>query len=180
MKGMLDIPSMPPMPRMPKMPPMPAPIRIRDNKPYLLSNHQFKCEGSSSLTVTLPNKTGHQAYLYPVVQKNQNIKLFKRTSGKYVKDNSSMKLPEGKDPGSTDLSVLAKYQIKKVLYTSKNKNPKYSVYVIPPKVSPGTVKGKPNKLTFDIQVAFECRTKGNNIQQESLSFPIVVTSNART
>ncbi|KAJ9083852.1 hypothetical protein DSO57_1030449 [Entomophthora muscae] len=171
MQDMFDIPS---------MPKMPTPISIKDNKPYLLSNHQFKCDGNSSLTITLSNESDSQAYLYPFVQKNQHIKLFKRTDGKYVKDNTCKKLPGGKNPGSKDLSVLAKYQIKKVLYTSYNQKFKNSVYVIPPKVSPGLVRGKPRKLILDIQNAYECRDKNNNIQQVSLSFPIVVTSNAHT
>ncbi|KAJ9052579.1 hypothetical protein DSO57_1032793 [Entomophthora muscae] len=156
---------------------MTTPITIKDNKPYALDMHKLKCEGSSSLTITLPNEQGHQAYLYPVVKKNQGIELFKLTDGKYVKDNSNNKLPEDKEPGSSDLSVLAKYQIKKVLYTSNNQNPKYSVYVIPPKASPGTAQGKPQKLNIDIQADFECRDKNDNTQQEVFTIPIAVTSN---
>ncbi|KAJ9083849.1 hypothetical protein DSO57_1030446 [Entomophthora muscae] len=162
------------------MPEIPISATINDNKPYLLSNQQFKCDGNSRLTITLSNETDRQAYLYPVVQENQDIEFFKLIDGNYVKDNSNNKLPEVKNPGSSDLSVLAKYQIKKVLYTSRNQNFKNSVYVIPPKVSHGLVQGKPHKLILDIQNVFECRDKNDNIQQESINFLIAVTSSARS
>ncbi|KAJ9068819.1 hypothetical protein DSO57_1024788 [Entomophthora muscae] len=180
MQDMFDIPFMPPMPKMPPMPEIPITATIKDNEPYLLSNYNFNCDGNSSLTITLSNESDPQAYLYPVFQKNQHIKLFKRTDGKYVKDNTCKKLPGGKNPGPEDLSVLAKYQIKKVLYTSYSQKFKNSVYVIPPKVSPGLVRGKPHKLILDIQNAYECRDKNNNIQQVSTNFLIAVTSNAHT
>ncbi|KAJ9062839.1 hypothetical protein DSO57_1006287 [Entomophthora muscae] len=154
-----------------------TPITIKDNKPYALDFRKFKCEGSSRLTVTLLKAKGRQTYLYPVFQKKQHIKLFKLTHGKYVKSKRNKKLPKGKNHGSKYRSVLAKYKIKKVLFTSNNKNPKYSVYVIPPKGSRRTVQGKPHKLNVDIQADFECRDKNNNTQQEIFTTPITFTSN---
>ncbi|KAJ9052578.1 hypothetical protein DSO57_1032792 [Entomophthora muscae] len=177
MEDMLDIPSMPPIPKMPKIL---ISATIKDKKHYLLSNQQFKCDGNSRFTITLPNAQGRHAYLYPVVQKNQNIKLFKLTHGKYVKSKRNKKLSKGKNNGSKYRSVLAKYKIKKVSFTSNNKNPKYSVYIIPPKVSRRTAQGKSHKLNVDIQADFECRDKNNNIQRKVYNIPVAFTSNART
>ncbi|KAJ9068818.1 hypothetical protein DSO57_1024787 [Entomophthora muscae] len=175
--SMLDMPSLFNIPKMPPMPKMPTPITIKGNKPYALDFHKFKCEGSSRLTITLLKAKGRQTYLYPVFQKKQHIKLFKLTNGKYVKSKSNKKLSKGKNNGSTYRSVLAKYKIKKVVFTSNNKNPKYSVYVIPPKVSPGTAQGKHHKLSIGIQADFECRDKNNNIQKEVSTISNTVTIN---
>ncbi|KAJ9087223.1 hypothetical protein DSO57_1035242 [Entomophthora muscae] len=154
MQDMFDVPFMPPMPKMLKIL---ISATIKDKKHYLLSNQQFKCDGNSRFTITLPNAKGQTRIL-----------LFKLTHGKYVKSKRNKKLSK------------AKYKIKKVSFTSNNKNPKYSVYIIPPKVSRRTAQGKPHKLNVDIQADFECRDKNNNIQRKVYNIPVAFTSNART
>ncbi|KAJ9053155.1 hypothetical protein DSO57_1038238 [Entomophthora muscae] len=157
-----------------------TPITIKDNRPYLLDIGKIKCDGTLNLKTTLNDEPSQQAYLYPIVQYKQDIKLFKLTNGSYVEDDTYKKSHVGKYPKLPPATDLANYKIKRVEYTSNKQKLRYSVYVIPPKVSPGSVQGKGNQLKFNITAAYECITNGKGTLQNSLFYKIVVTNNART
>ncbi|KAJ9059177.1 hypothetical protein DSO57_1005100 [Entomophthora muscae] len=148
-------------------------ISIKDNEPYTLKFDPFTCDGESTFTISLPKEPA-QAYLYPVFQVEYTTKIFNISGENYVLDNTQVVASEGR---SSDLPILANHKIKQVVYTSSKKDLKYSVYVLPPKVSLELVNGEPQKPVYNILTVFNCKGKDASVLN---SFPIIVTNNART
>lgn len=153
---------------------------IKDNKAERILVGKLHCDTKAVGVIKIDGeKFGGEAlpFLYPVVQNDADIELFKAPrAGNPVKD--TFEKTNGLYPAFEGHFAMADRQIKEIHYTANGRDTEYHVFVIPPDVSSGLTNGKPHQVSFNVSVVFTCG--GQPDKENTANYTINVTNNART